>query len=172
MSKYLFTLICFCYALTPITAKESWADPTISNSDITASENDDELTIEFDDFPDNSLPDLTSLVEQSLSEKVRKKFKDFEPMPDPEDAIDKQCDLGNDVYGFPSAMVNGCVNIISGEYQEVTTDYTLPGTVPLTMQRFYCGAGCNKHSLLYGWQLSHGAKLLSYQVDYSDRAII
>ena len=60
-------------------------------------------------------------------------------------------------------MVNGCVNVISGEYQESHTDFAMPGAIPLNVQRYYCSGGCRKHSFLYGWQLSHGAKLLSYR---------
>jgi hypothetical protein len=42
------------------------------------------------------------------------------------------------------------------------------------MQRYYCGSSkCEKHSFLYGWQLSHGAKLLFYQSKHRhDNAIL
>jgi hypothetical protein len=74
-------------------------------------------------------------------------------------------ELGFDIYGFPSAIVNGCVNIISGEYQQTEMDFSMRGALPFQIQRSYGGAGCKRHSLLYGWQINQGASLLSYQKD-------
>ena len=59
-------------------------------------------------------------------------------------------------------MVNG-VNVLTGEYQEAPTDFELPGTMPLTLQRHYSSGRCKKQALHYGWRLSHGAKLFTHQ---------
>lgn len=115
-----------------------------------------DLAIQFDDFPDNSEPDIELLLYDE------KNFDEFGQAPTLDETIKEQSKLAIDIHGIPSAIVNGCVNVISGEYQEVATDYTLPGAVPLNLQRYYCGGKCTKASFLNGWQLSHGAKLLSY----------
>lgn len=142
-----------------------------SGSEIDLSDNDREFVIHFDDFPDNSLPDLAAMGDD-LPDEITVKFKDYESTPDFKEIIDEQGEFGVDVHAFPSAMINGCVNIISGEYQETATDFLLPGGKPFELQRHYCGAGCQKHSLLYGWQLSQGAKLLTYQIKRCDYAVI
>lgn len=165
MLKYLFAVFIFCFF--SIFSVESWNDSAIFEG------NDSELAIEFDDFPNNSTPDLESLFEDSPAI-VAKEFKDFSEVPDSADTIDQQSEFALDFHAFPSTVVNGCVNVMSGDYQEATVDFSLPGSLPLELQRYYCGSRkCEKYSFLYGWQLTHGAKLLFYKSKHNhDNAIL
>ncbi|MBA3603243.1 MAG: hypothetical protein H0W50_06310 [Parachlamydiaceae bacterium] len=134
-----------------------------SNSPHVSTTTDD--LIEFDDFPDNRLPELVytePLFEEESKAIFEKKTHDFTSLPDADEIISLQSELGIDIHGHPSALVNGCINVISGEYQEAAIDFSLPGVKPLNIQRNYFGGKCKKKSFLYGWQLSHGAKLFSY----------
>ncbi len=139
---------------------------TTTNSTYANSTESTNAVIEFDDFPNNTSPDLKSLesIFSDCSESVfEKKSHDFASIPDTDETIDQQSDFGIDIHGHPSAIVNGCVNVVSGKYQESATDFSLPGVRPLNVQRNYFGGKCKKSSFLYGWQLSHGAKLFSLE---------
>jgi hypothetical protein len=155
--KYLiviFSTISFCSPLAMIAT---------GTEDGYANKADADFPVEFDDFPDNSIPDLEELFNGSSPNFIPKSAYHFTSMPDQNELIDEQSELGLDVHGFPLAVVSGCVNVISGDYQENTVDYSLPGASPLKLQRNYFGNGCRKHSFLSGWQLSHGAKLLTFE---------
>ena len=157
MLRHLFAIFAFCNFVTtatPVAANKS-------DFDHASSESDNAFTIQFDDFPDNSIPDFNFLDEPDI---VPKKLK-FDSGPDAEKAIDKQSEFGIVNYDFPCAMVNG-VNVLTGEYQESPTDFELPGTLPLTLQRHYNSGPCKKRSLHYGWRLSHGAKLFTHQKNH------
>ncbi len=158
MPKFLFIYICLFSSIISISSQE------VVVEQLTESESD--LEIEFDDFPDNSNPDIESLFDEFSDDYELKELGDFIQRQNPADTIEQQSELGLDFHGFPSSIVNGCVNVMSGEYQETATDFTLPGAMPLNMQRYYCGGKSERHSFLYGWQLSHGAKLLCYKTKY------
>lgn len=165
ISKYFLVMFFLCSAITAANAQERWDpqfDLEISNG----------LEIIFDDFPDNSIPHLNFQADNASSDILAKKLDDFFPNDDIEETIKQQSEFALNLYGLPSGIVNGCVNVISGEYQETATDFKLPGVRPLSLRRYYCGSngkkGCQKHSFLYGWQLNHGAKLFSCQRDIFD----
>lgn len=63
--------------------------------------------------------------------------------------------------GLPSSIVANSVNIITGDYQEATTDITLPGSAGFEVTRFYSSSNCQLGTLQYGWHLNHGGKILS-----------
>ena len=162
MLKHLLTLIIFCFILLNLTAHENWD----SNDDF-----DIDLGIKFDDFPDNSIPELDSDFNDSEDFEFKEPHQ-FISKPDTAETIEQQSELGVDFHAFPSAIVNGCVNIISGEYQETATDLSIPGIKPLNMQRYYNGNKCKRHSFLYGCSLTHGAKLFCYKSNNHDNAIL
>ena len=167
MLKYLFAVFTFCCFFITGMAQESWSDSGVFQDDHS------EFAIEFDDFPDNSTPELEFLLEDS-PDFVAKELNDFAEVPESANKIDQQSEFALDFHTFPSTIVNGCVNVMSGEYQETAMDFSLPSSLPFDFQRSYCGSRkCEKHSFLYGWQLSHGAKLLFYKSKHNhDNAIL
>jgi Domain of unknown function (DUF6531) len=175
MFKYLFMLIGLLNSFAIVSAQEfetnSFSEK-LQNSNSSSftnlpyeSSDSSESYIEFDDFPDNAFPDFDSIeshFEENSETVFEKKSHDFASIPDVDETIGLQSDFGIDIYGHPSAIVNGCINVVSGEYQESAIDFTLAGAKPLNIQRNYCGGKSKKNSFLYGWQLNHGAKLFSY----------
>jgi hypothetical protein len=61
--------------------------------------------------------------------------------------------------GEPSAIINNTVNIITGDYTEVCTDFIIPGPHPIIIQRSYCSSGDENTLLGGGWSLNHGGVL-------------
>jgi hypothetical protein len=59
--------------------------------------------------------------------------------------------------GIPSAMVNNCVNVITGDYSEMQEDLVLPGPQPIIIRRGYSSAADNEGYYLFshGWNLNH-----------------
>lgn len=52
-----------------------------------------DLAIDFDDFPDNSTPDLEAMLDEDEDLDL-KEFQDFIAKPDMAEAIDKQSEIG------------------------------------------------------------------------------
>lgn len=65
--------------------------------------------------------------------------------------------------GGPSAMVNGCVNAITGAYIEYSTDMVVPGPEPILMQKSYTSYS--------GWRLI-GHEYIDCQRDTFDRRVV
>lgn len=76
--------------------------------------------------------------------------------------------------GAPSALVNGSVNVITGDYTEHATDIYIPGPEPLTVERSYVSSDSKRGSLGYGWNKNHhgtlsvGCQMVQYN-DYKDQ---
>lgn len=66
--------------------------------------------------------------------------------------------------GAPSALVNGSVNVITGDYTEFCTDMSIPGPEPLTFERSYVSSDSYRGSLCQGWNKNHHGTLeMSYK---------
>lgn len=59
--------------------------------------------------------------------------------------------LANTELGL-SVVVNNCVNIITGDFVESSTDLTVVGPEPLTFQRFYSSGDYKTRCLYQGWR--------------------
>ena len=55
------------------------------------------------------------------------------------------------IDGESSALVHGCVNVITGDFLDGQTDLELAGGSPLTLQRYYCSSDQSLGSLFHGW---------------------
>ena len=60
--------------------------------------------------------------------------------------------------GLPT-IVAGCVNVISGDYLEQSTDIQIPGPIPLSYERFYSSADYCTRSLFCGWRHNHDCNI-------------
>jgi len=75
--------------------------------------------------------------------------------------------------GAPSALVNGSVNVITGDYTENSMDIYIPGPEPLTVERSYVSSDSKRGSLGYGWNKNHhgtlgiGVQMVQYN-DYKE----
>jgi Domain of unknown function (DUF6531) len=58
--------------------------------------------------------------------------------------------LAND-EGVPSALVYGCVNVITGDFQYTAEDLALAGSNPLVLQRTYCSNNHSEEGFYHGW---------------------
>ena len=61
--------------------------------------------------------------------------------------------------GEPSAVVNQCVNAITGSFFDVQTDIVLPGIKPLAIERNYSSLDHQDGSLCINWHFNHACKL-------------
>src|SRR5262245_40666629 len=102
MFKYFLAILSAC-SLMNVQASE----------EIQSGNADADFPIEFDDFPDNSTPDLEQIFEDCMP----KDLEDFTTLPETSEIIDQQSQFGVDFHGFPNTIVNGCVNVISGDFQ-------------------------------------------------------
>lgn len=57
--------------------------------------------------------------------------------------------------GVPSALVNGSVNVITGDYMDHSVDISIPGPEPFTFERFYISSDSDCGSLCHGWNRNH-----------------
>ncbi len=167
MKKILFSALCICHAIATVIAHEQYENtgylPSYTH-DLNFNDSilQTDLGIQFDDFLGDGSPsesDFDPEADEEADEIKEKAFKDFDSLPDDSETIDDQAEFAIDIHILPNAIVNGCVNVLNGEYQESTVDFSLPGATPLNFQRFYCGSGSRKYYFLSGWQLNHGAKL-------------
>lgn len=55
----------------------------------------------------------------------------------------------------PSALVNNCVNVITGEYTDQQVDLVVPGAVPLVLSRNYSSQDFRSYWFGLGWHLNH-----------------
>lgn len=62
--------------------------------------------------------------------------------------------------GEPSSIVNHCVNALSGDYVDISTDLVIPGAQPIVIQRNFSSS--NK-SLWGGWHFNYESSLLATQ---------
>lgn len=81
MSKYLFAIFCFCYAITTANPHEQG----YTQNDF---ETGSDLKIIFDDFPSNSIPDLSSVY-------LDKKLDDFLSNDDIDEAFEQQSEFAS-----------------------------------------------------------------------------
>lgn len=65
------------------------------------------------------------------------------------------------VEGEPSALVNRCVNVITGDYSDLQVDLVVPGPQPIMIQRAYSSAADNAGNCLFshGWNLNHEGQM-------------
>ena len=61
--------------------------------------------------------------------------------------------------GEPSAVVHGCVNILTGDFFEAQVDLVLPGSDPFRYERFYCSSDHQIGLLFHGWNHNLGGSL-------------
>lgn len=63
--------------------------------------------------------------------------------------------------GEPSAIVNRCVNAISGDFIDCQIDLVVPGPQPIVIQRSYSSAEDNNGLYLFshGWNLNHEGEI-------------
>ncbi len=55
--------------------------------------------------------------------------------------------------GAPVNIVHQCVNVITGDYTDFSTDIIVPGHEPLTLQRFFCSSDFNVDSPFQGLEI-------------------
>lgn len=156
---YRSALLAFLFSLSPLAACDvcdlqdacedcSWTDDEC-DGDIFFFEEDTD-----DDWvytPDNDLPDgweEDTFLEDGFEdfvfsddEEARALHQDDSPIPD--------LPL---VEAIPDLMAAGCVNALSGDLIETVSDLTVPGPLPLALQRSWSG-GERK------WRFSHMPKL-------------
>ncbi len=74
-------------------------------------------------------------------------------------AMAKSDDMGylpfSEVAGEPSAIVAGCVNAVTGSYNDAEIDVYLPGPEPLSLQRFYNSSRQQGSFLFSEWTYNH-----------------
>lgn len=61
-----------------------------------------------------------------------------------------------DLEGEPTSIVDGCINVISGDFVDLQQDFVMPGSLPLTVDRSYCSSDRSKGNLAFGWHLNLG----------------
>ncbi len=95
-------------------------------------------------------------------------FADDEPQPKAQnvevhpDAIPSLVNLTS----LPSAIVNGCVNVISGDYYEYEQDDTVSSaTDPYILGHSYASTSLDEGNLGTGWNFLHYHLLEVYQPD-------
>lgn len=59
------------------------------------------------------------------------------------------------MHGEPSSIVNGCVNAITGDFNDHEVDFVLGGSDPLVLERSYCSMDQRLGSLFHGWNQNH-----------------
>ncbi len=92
-------------------------------------------------------------------------------VPKPEEILNNSSVL-TEFEGLPSALVAGCVNVITGDYQETEVDLTLPGAFPLELTRHYSSSNKRKGTLMQGWNIGHGGKLLFSKKTRHEYAVV
>lgn len=76
-----------------------------------------------------------------------------------------------DLQGTPSAIVNGTVNVITGDYIDSDVDLIIPGAEPLTAERSYISSNNTMDTLCYGWSLNHfGLLQLSGEKNFNHKS--
>lgn len=63
--------------------------------------------------------------------------------------------------GVPSAMVNGCVNAITGDYCDFHTDVVVPGILQLTFDRAYISSDTKRESFFSEWHENNSQRSFS-----------
>ena len=62
--------------------------------------------------------------------------------------------------GEPSAIVGGCVNVITGDFVDMQQDVLIEGPEPLSLERSYCSSDPTNGGLSNGWHLNHQGLLV------------
>lgn len=57
--------------------------------------------------------------------------------------------------GLPSSIVNGTVNVITGEFLDSEVDLVMTGPEPVVLQRAWCNGEPDFNTLSHGWSFSH-----------------
>lgn len=60
-----------------------------------------------------------------------------------------------------SAIINGCVNAISGDYMQSSNDLVVVGPEPLVFERFYTSSDYQTRSLYSGWRHNHDSFIIA-----------
>lgn len=81
-------------------------------------------------------------------------------LPSSLDHLQAQNEQAMDLTAFPSSVVDGCVNVITGDYFEHAVDVVLPGTLGFKIERSYSSRACKRGTLQYGWDINHGGKVI------------
>jgi RHS repeat-associated protein len=81
-------------------------------------------------------------------------------LPSSFDHLASQNEQAMDLSCFPSSIVDGCVNVITGDYFEHAADVVMPGTAGIKIERSYSSRGCKRGTLQYGWDINHGGKVI------------
>ncbi|MFT5319838.1 MAG: hypothetical protein ACI8RA_003123 [Chlamydiales bacterium] len=67
----------------------------------------------------------------------------------------------------PRTIVNGSVNVVTGDYCENAVDLILDGPEPITINRTH-SSSLQTGNLNWGWNSSHDCRLLFFDMDHSD----
>jgi Domain of unknown function (DUF6531) len=81
---------------------------------------------------------------------------DFEVISKSSELLDPQSNSSLAAFERePSSIVEGCVNVITGDFFESDADLILAGHDPLTVERSYCSSDNRIGSLLHSWVHNH-----------------
>src|ERR1700722_12214487 len=72
--------------------------------------------------------------------------------PDPLDEPFNSLDI---LSGEPSAIVHQCVNVITGDYIDISTDLKLPGAETLSLARLYSSSDIHSYEPMQAWKFNH-----------------
>lgn len=69
----------------------------------------------------------------------------------------------------PTAIVNNCVNVITGMYMDSEVDYLIQGAEPFSFQRCYISTPGEDGPLGYGWSRNYFGKIKKYKKSQAKR---
>lgn len=95
---------------------------------------------------------LVSSEDQDLYTPFSSHLKNLSDMQ-PDELASASIPMAN-LEGEPSAFVNGCVNAITGDFNEFQVDLEIPGVDSLTLERSFSGSTKHEGSLCAGWNLN------------------
>lgn len=174
MHNIFLALLVFLSSLFSLTtsfthAEDDWGQFVQSDIFFDDNEDEDEDDSAFDDddaeYDDDEYDDdaYDSAHEHGLDDKYQPFLQGEESHDNgqsnvvrksKEDLSKQDCQTHLDIE--PTAVVNNTVNVISGLYQDMDTDFTIPGAEPFCMQRCYVSADTPTGSPFgKGWNRSY-----------------
>lgn len=87
-------------------------------------------------------------------------------------AVEAPSDKGDsltNLEGESSALIYNCVNAISGQYCDFSTDLVSYGIEPLSINRTYCGNANIPGNFFNGWSINHFSRLGYFKIDSESR---
>ncbi len=77
-----------------------------------------------------------------------------------------------DLQGMPTSIVAGCVNAITGNYNEGNRDLLVPGANPIPLIRSYNSSKLDEGTLQFGWDINLPGKVRLAYGDIRQNAIV